>query len=463
MTTLIWQTGTRCLRSFVVPAVFAVATLGPAVAQDAPKPDVRNMLDSFRGGQKTAAEAKEACDQYADWYAKKLVSQPVRDAIDGHGESWLVNDLIKRLALQPHHSPFGSVDYSKHPERVAFVDQFGKVLTTALEGPATQNGDLLVRINATRMIAEVCRSGYDGAAEACIRIITKPDENDAVRFYALQGLKNLFFIQPNPTTPNDAGIPEKTVFQKDNSGGLTPLERKAIQTLIDYIFRQPTEMKTDVGGGDPGDAGTRQPARLKPQDLDAIFYVRREAVRGLALVRVQQVRDKGKVVSQPALALLKVTRGDGLNPTSVTPQGPDWRAVGERLEAIIGFCNLVPPKSDRDMNIDYAVYHIGRALQEVSPLYKFESRDTSTPWKIQALWLRDALTTWKTRAGEMRLENAKLIDDLFNIVSRDIIDPIDANRGDLPNPANLDQWLKANPPKSKSLFKNDEKSTVNVP
>jgi hypothetical protein len=50
------------------------------------------------------------------------------------------------------------------------------------------------------------------------------------------------------------------------------------------------------------------------------------------------------------------------------------------------------------------------------------------------------------------------------VVARDILEPIEAARDDAqPNPANLDQWLKANPPKSKSLFKNDEKSTVNVP
>ena len=201
-----------------------------------------------------------------------------------------------------------------------------------------------------------------------------------------------------------------------------------------------------------------------PDQVDGILYVRREAVRALALVRVQRVNDKGKFICSPALALLKVARGDGLNPPSNTPNGPDVRTVGERLEAIIGFCSLFQPRSERDMNLDYGAYHIGRAIQDLTPLYKLNGRETSTPWKIKALWLRATLTKWKTMATEMGLEHANLVSELFDIVDRDIIKPIEEGKEDsLPNPANLDQWLRTNKPKSTSLFKNDPKSTINVP
>ena len=245
------------------------------------KPDVRNALDDFKAGRKTPAEGKEACDQFAKWYADKLMSQPVRDAVDNKGESWLVNDLIRRLGIPAHNSATASLDYSRHPERKPFVDEFGKAMVAALTGPATQNGDPLIRINAARMNAEVCRAGYDGAADLCIKILAKPDESEAVKFYALQGLKNLFSIYPNPTLPSDPGIPEKTVFQHDNTGNLSPLEVKSIEALIAYIFHQPAEMKTDAGIADPADANLRQQAPSKPQNVDAIFYVRREAVRAL--------------------------------------------------------------------------------------------------------------------------------------------------------------------------------------
>ena len=120
------------------------------------------------------------------------------------------------------------------------------------------------------------------------------------------------------------------------------------------------------------------------------------------------------------------------------------------------------------MNIDYAVYHVGRAMQEIAPLYKFESKDSSTPWKVQILFVREALNNWKTRSTQMSgIQDANLIGQLYDIVDRDILKPIDeANNQSRPDPTNLDQWLRelqANKLKNKSLFKNEEKSTVDIP
>jgi hypothetical protein len=451
MMTPIRKAGTRCLRWLFLSSVLAAMGVSSATAQEGLKPDERNKLDAFRlDGAKYSPEVQEVCDKAARWYAKMANEYSLRTG-NQLGESWLVNDLIQRLGLPAHNTvAAGPEYYSNHLERKPFIEAFGKSLVTALEVPALQGGNEVVRISAARMIAEVCRAGYDGAAEVCLKIIAKQDENEAmkseaVRFYALQGLRNLFAILPSPPKPGDPGIPEKTIFQKDNTGTQPPLERKSIQALIDYIFRQPAE--------------------VSPQDVDAILYIRREAVRALALVRVQQVRDKGKVECQPALALLRIARGDGLKPTSITPQGtPDMRAVAERLEAVIGFCNLIPPKTDRDMNVDYAVYHVGRAIQELAPLYKFGSKDTSIPWKVMVLRLREALNNWKDRSMQMaNIQNKEMIGALIAIIDLDILKPIEEAKVDaVPNPAPLDQWLKTNLPKNKALFKSDEKSRVGV-
>ncbi len=439
MAILTRRAGTSCLRSFVLSAATLAISVQASAAQETPTADDRNALDSFRGGAPVSDKAKAACDKTARWFAARLIDQKTREAVEGRGESSVVNDLSRLMNLPQHNAPGANLDYARHAEtRKPFVEEFGKALVAALESPATQNGNFILRINAARMIAEVCRSGYDGAAETCLKILAKPDENDAVKLYALQGLKNLFFIVADPQ------IPEKTVFQKDNTGALSPLEQRSIQALIDYIFRQPND--------------------LQSEQVDGMLYVRREAVRALALVRVQRVMDKGKPVSWPALALLKIARGDGLNPPSVTPNGPDERALGERVEAIIGFCSLIQARDNRDMNLDYAAYHIGRAIQELCPLYKFDARNTSMPWKTQALWIRDSLTRWNTMASEMNLDDAARVRELLDIVDRDILKPIEeANAAAQPNPANLDQWLKANPPKNKSLFKNEPKTTVNIP
>jgi hypothetical protein len=417
---------------------------GGVRAQEVLKPDQRNKLDDFRAGRaQFSPEIKEICDKAAAGYVARLSDSNYQRSGAERGMSYWVHDLAQRLGLPDHGSANVSTYYTRLPaERKPFIEEFGKSLVAALQGPATSGGNPLVQINANRMLAEVCRAGYDGAAQVCLRVLAKPDASDAARFYALQGLKNLFAIIPEKDSP-----PEKTVFQKDNTGQLSPLEKDCIKALIDFVFRQP-------------------PADLPPQQVDALFYVRREAVRALALVRVQQVKkDTKTVMSRPALALLKVARGDGLNPPSSTPQGVDVRALGERLEAIIGFCNLVPPRGDRDMNVDYAAYHIGRAIQEFAPLYRANDKSTSTPWKLQIIFLRDALQNWSKRSREMKgIENAQMIQDLLDIVDRDVLKAIEENKEESrPDVQNLDQWLRANPPKSKSLFKDDPTTTVNLP
>jgi len=456
MTHLTRRAGTTCLRWLVLPATVTALTIVSARAQDAPKGDERNQFDKYRSGAETrfGPESKALFDKYCKWYAAQINHSDTQRPGAQKGMSAVVEDFAKRTLLLPSgiypNSPFATTHYSKlKPEQKQFIDEFGKSAVEVIGASALQAGNPIIRINAARMIAEVCRNGYDGAAEVCLKILAKPDESDAVKFYALQGLKNLFSIVPDPVV-----APEKTVFQKQNTAELRPLEQRCIQALLDYIFRQPSLKTVD------GDAPVNPAAQPDP---DAIFYVRREAVRALALVRVQQVKNKGQVVSRPALALLKVARGDGLNPPSVTPQGTDVRAVGERIEAVIGFCNLYPAR-DRQMNTDYAVYQVGRAMQDIPTLYQPNANVTSTPWVVSVKRLRDALTNWHTRALDMKVDNAKLIKDLIDAVDRDILLPIEsAQAANLPNAAAFGQWLQQLGAKSKSLFNNDDKTVVSGP
>jgi hypothetical protein len=437
MTRRISQAGTRCLRTFVLTAACAAITGTAVRAQEPLTNQERNAFDRLRSGsEKAGPDSKPILDKAAKYYVGKLNSSETQRAANNQGMSQLIDDLDKRLLVPQHNYPLGNLHYSKlKPEQKQFVDEFGKAMVEALTVPATQAGAPIVRINGARMVAEVCRSGYDGAAEICLKILAKPDESDAVKLYALQGLKNLFWIVPETL------YPEKSVFQKDNSGNLTPLETRCIQALIDHIFRQP-------------------PADLPAGDVDGILYVRREAVRALALVRVQQL---GKAGAKPALALLKVARGDGLNPPSAMPQGADVRCIGERVEAIIGFCNLIPPK-DYDLNVDYAVYQVGRAIQDLAPLIQPFNSTGSTPWRVTAQRMREALETWNKRSSDMKLENVQLITNLIAAADRDILKPMEeAQASSPPNAAGFGQALQQMVPKSKSLFKSDPKSTIGAP
>jgi hypothetical protein len=311
-----------------------------------------------------------------------------------------------------------------------FVAEFGKAMITHLEGLALNSAKPQVRMNAAWMAAEVGKMGYDGAAELYIKILEKEDMSDAIKLWALKGLYNLFAIQP------DAIAPDKTVFQNNNQGQLAQLEIRAIQALINYI-----ELKVGWNQNTP------------PEEVDALRYVRREAVRALGQVRVQTVKNLGKVQSRPAFVLLKVARNDI---PSLWPRDPRDQPPTEQLDAIIGFCRLKPDINVRDFNLDYAAYHLGRAIYDMAQFRIDHLTDASISWKAAGGWLRDALDTLKTTCNNLKIQDAQLVTDLINRCDLQIIQPLENGvQGNPPNVQALGQWLQANPPKSASLFKND--------
>src|SRR5439155_17042205 len=172
------------------------------------------------------------------------------------------------------------------PEQRKFIDEFGRAVIEQLDNLLAEQTKPIVRVNAMRMAAEVARSGYDGAADLCVKILEKPNESDSAKLWALHGLHNLFAIEIDKETQ-----PARTIFQKQNNLQLTPLERRSIQALISFIQR-----KSDL------------PDNAPPEEVEAVRYVRCEAVRALGLVRVETVRNLGQIEGRPALTLLKVSR-----------------------------------------------------------------------------------------------------------------------------------------------------------
>jgi hypothetical protein len=444
MSTPTQRAGARRLRWLILASSLLGLIALTAQAQDAPKADDRNKFENYRqgGAPSGTAESKAVFEKYAKYYVGRLTDPAIQrgDTDKGGLSDLITKDLDRRLPLPQFNSPQASVAYSRlNANQKIFVDEFGKVMIAHLEDPALKSGKPIVRINAARMASEIARSGYDGSAELFLKILTAPSENvkpgeaDAVKAWALHGLHSLFEIVPDPI------LPEKTIFQKKNAAELPELERRSIQALIDFVFRKP-----ETPEGTPED------------EIEALRYVRREAIRALGHVRVQTVKVLGKAESRPALALLKAARGDGLTPP------PN---ISEIVEAIIGFCQVqqLQPSRDRDMQIDYGVYHIGRALDAVGRFRVANLKDTSIPWKVTAGRLRDALEFWRRNAAENKLENAQKVQDLLSIVDRDILKPMEEGAEGVPlNLENLGQWLRDNPPKSPSLFKTDPGTLISL-
>jgi hypothetical protein len=429
--------GTRCLRWLFLASALLAANGLPARAQETPKPDDRNKFETFRRGDAAAGDAasKELFDKFARYFVGRLNDPEWQKGADPlKSMSALVQSLDRHFLVQSTTLPAWNQYYARLiPNQKLFVDEFGKVMIAALERPAL-SGKPIVRVNAARMVAEVAHSGYDGAAELCLKILGKPEEGDAVResarFYALQGLYYLFAIVPDPIAP------AKTVFQKKNAAQLPELERRSIKALIDYIQRKPPE-NPDV-------------------TPEALQYIRREAVRALGHVRVQSVKNGSAIESRPALVLLRVAQGQGLTPPP---------SASERIEAVVGFCKLLPDR-DRELQVDYAAFYVGSALADIAQYYnenpdRLPNIQSALPWKKAAADLQDALQTWQKNVEDSKLPNAGLVGQLFNTADASVMQLLAAgNQGSPPNPVTLRTWAESNKPSSPSLFKSDPSTTV---
>jgi hypothetical protein len=428
------RAGLVCPRWLVLTSCLIGLTVSAAVTAQEKlerlKPDENSRFDSFRAGsapvivendKSATAQNQQLVDKQARWLTMRLNEAP-KDAM-----SALVQEAMRHMLIR-------AASYSDlKPEQRQFIDEFGKAMINHLNGLALNSAKAQVRLNAARMASEVGRMGYDGAAELCIKILEKQDENDGIKLWALKGLYNLFAIVPDPKV-----APEKTVFQKKNTGVLSPLERKSIQALINFVQRK-VQFPEDQSPQDRADAE------------EVIRFVRREAVRALANVRVQTVKTNlNEVESRPALELLKIARRDIPEPSP---------SAAEMTEAIIGFCHLKSDK-DYDLQIDYAAYHIGKALYEILRWRIERPTDTSIPWKATANRLSEGLKTWRQHADEMKLKDARLIKDLIDACDAQALKPIEGGvQGNPPNIEPLATWLGNNQPKSESLFGKD-KSTV---
>jgi hypothetical protein len=421
---------------WLVPAFAAVLAAGPAArAQEAFTQQDQSKLESYRNGTTPVdATGKQLMEKLARHFVDRLKDQDWQKGTDPNKSmNALMREFERRLVLPP--SAPGAAFRNIRENQRPFFDEFGKVLVVALDEPVKDRNPI-VRLNAARMLYEVSRGGADSVAELCIKILAKPDEVDGysemTRVHALHALHELFAIVPEPTNPAAAA---KTVFQKNNQGVLSDLERRSIQTLIDYIRRKPIN--------DPN----------VPPEVQQ--YIRREAIRALANVRVPVVKNGANVESRPAWELLRIAQGDGLTPPPT---------VAERAEAITGFCYLVADR-ERDLQLDYAAFQIGQVMERIAQEKIANPNDQSVPWKSMATRLESALDEWQKEMAAQRLPNAALVAALVtNELKPNVLAALkDNNVAVQPNLLGLRKWLSDNPPKSPSLFGKAPETVVKSP
>jgi hypothetical protein len=407
---------------------------------------------ALRDGKKPGGDAEKAKNEEV---LRKMAQIQVNRLLDAAnntsaGSNTGLAETVKRLGdviIDPLNPP-----RKLKTDQIDVINVFGKELATQLMKllgtPEKPSGaDIIIKVNAARMMSILGRSGYEGVGDHAVMVLTDPKQHHAVKFYMLEALRHLFAV-PHPERDG------KSVFSKPEA------ENRAIQVLIDFIARKP-----DLGADAPRD------------EVDAYRYIRREAVRALGQVRMSVVRVDDKVVAVPALWLLRMANAD----KNIVPPA----SLAERVEGLVGYLQLSP---DKDLNMDFAVGFVAEALRDITRDFKGRHRTEKPkadekkppdrtpepsdyfPWRLTANRLDLALTGWRN-AWEASLpasakppEVQNMLKTLVSTVTSEVLKPIIENQ---PSEnivlGGLDGFLSTNKFPNVTLLTDDKNSFISRP
>jgi hypothetical protein len=294
---------------------------------------------------------------------------------------------------------------------------FCKAMAERVDEVLKQNQRVpLVSVNAARILEALGRTGCPEVADVATAILEDPDHNDGTRLYACKALKELFALSfatpPVLVTPADR-------------------EKKAVEAVLKLLER----LKAQPG--------------LPREERDGVRYLRREAVRALAMSRLPAVGAPADAKGRSAEVLLRVLCQDGFEPSP---------RVDEQLEAAIGLARkqakLLP-----EYQPDYAAWHLGHFVVRLAAYYNEggkPARDQQLPWRTMAYRLADAL-------DGLREEN-KMNKDIVEWARQSItvLKAIEAGNNTV-NATVLAGQMPPNPPGEGVLFKGVANSAVTKP
>ncbi|MGE3807320.1 MAG: hypothetical protein AB7K24_21865 [Gemmataceae bacterium] len=379
----------------------------------------RTEFHKFRDGQNQVLKAnKPLLDKAARWYVGRLTWKEVHTKSLEQPTGGIVvtmNDLVNE-ALR--HIPPARKFQQKAGTRqnqILYCREYGKsiaaVVNEILKNPAQPP---IAQVNAVRILAALGETGVEDFAGPLAEIVDAPELNDAVKLHALRGLHALFT--------------ESAPF-KDNA-----LETKTLVTLDNFVKRPPNYPKSASEG-----------------EIAAFRYVRRAAVRALGAGRTPRITEKGKPLAKPALHLIKILSGDGVEPP------PDLR---EQIEAAIAVCQL-DPKTAPGYNPDYTAQHLAAFTLEFCNRFNEDRSRTggkTLAWAVEAARIDVALSDLKKNAPD----NA-YVAEVANRC-KDLLREVESEKPPLPASLNSVRAMVAEkPPKSKLVFTDDPDSAVKLP
>lgn len=369
---------------------------------------------------KTTEENRAVLKKAAQYYAYRLTNPAYHAEKEKNPEQLTMNDLVNqafdKLLLVPEIRSKRALKDSQ-PQ---YLKEFGKEMHTCLKEVLSKNSKPIVRINATRMVGGLAEAGQEEATDTLAALIKNPNEADAVKLYALRGLKEYF----------EQGAADKALFQDPNR------EAECIKAINQFLARtRPPSL----------------PADAPPEEVGAYQYVRREGLRALATTRYPIVPKSKGLEGLSALWLMRALKKGELD---VEP------SLSEQAEAAIGLCQL-QAKLGKEYNVDFAAYEIGLFLLDYIKAYNDQrvAKTTTLPWRLTTARINAGLEQLAAQGKEATAVKgapeyvAKLVSE-----AQKALRPLEVDKD--ANPNDLDEFLRANKPPSKELLRGVKEATL---
>ena len=375
--------------------------------------ELKQFQELRRGG--SPANAGEVLDHAAQWYAYRLTHTEYQEP---KPSSPGMHDLVRQAVDQ-------IIDL-RDPRKPAtraqqeYMKEFGKRFAARLH-EVVKNPKIIARVNAALLLARLAKAGQEDILDILAEVVQDPKESDAVKLYALRGLKDFFAL----------GRGESPFSNKER-------EARVIAALLDYVMHRPPLSK-----------------EAPPEELAAVNYVRVEAIQALGQTLYPagaKILAKVTQIERPtALVLLRVLRKDGIQPEP---------SLGEQVAAAAALCQLHSKELDQ-YNPDYVAYHLGRFLVEFVSQYNGRGEEKKEPWKIYAHHLSHGLEVMGADlAYPPASPHSAYLAEVTKQANR-LLEPIQKNSTEKPPPNDLSTWLDQNPPKSKAVYKGLPEAVVN--
>ncbi len=283
-----------------------------------------------------------------------------------------------------------------------------------------RNKVLAARLNAARILERVADWGFDSAAEPLLNIMNHPQEHDAVRMWAMQGLG--YLLREYSERGQLGAADDKGLRYQQCS-------RAIYQWLDKHASMSAEELE-----------------QWTTPEKDAIVYIRKRAIRALGMTRRAMIIDGGRTGERegPVAELLAKIM---LNPQGVVLPEASW---SERVEAAYALSQMNPRLSP-SLNMDVVAFQIGQFMASLGAYANGDPGRTLQRWKYIALQLKEGLDAIEKESSgsEPGQEfTRRLLPQMMRVVEN-----LDDQSKHQQAAQDLFNYLSGNAPPGKTLFK----------